>query len=177
MLLQDVVEEGGEGDEDAGGGKPEGGGLADARVAGLHLVGLYIDDVVLLEIVIGGVHQTGIIEIQGVDLLSACLVLTNKFYIVAHAIDGEVASLSQCLEDIDLLIADGEHTGTRHFTKDRNLVVGHADGHHGALILIQIGLNLRQDQLLAIGLRQTTYCNRAHYRIFYLSFIIYQIGL
>ena len=26
-LFQDVVEEGGEGDEDAGGGEPEGGGL------------------------------------------------------------------------------------------------------------------------------------------------------
>ena len=48
MLLQNGVEEGGEGDEDGGAREPEVGGLADTGVAGLDLVGLYIDDVVLL---------------------------------------------------------------------------------------------------------------------------------
>ena len=52
MLLQDVVKKGCEGNEDRGGGEPEGRGLTDTGVLGLHLVGLYIDDVVLLQIII-----------------------------------------------------------------------------------------------------------------------------
>ena len=48
VLFQDIVEEGGEGDEDTGGGEREVGGGTDTGVTGLHLVGLYIDDVILL---------------------------------------------------------------------------------------------------------------------------------
>ena len=176
-LLQDVVEEGGEGDEDAGGGEPEGGGLADAGVAGLHLVGLYVDDVVLLEIVVGGVHQTGIVEIQGVDLLLAIGILADELHIVAHAIDGEVTGLRQGLEDVDLLIAHGEHTGTGDFTEDGDLVVGHADSDHRALVLIQVGTDLGQDELLTIGLGETAHRDGTDDGELYLAVVVDQIAL
>ena len=123
MLLEDGVKERGKGNEDAGTGEPKGGGGTDTAVARLHLVGLHIDNVILLEIVIGGIDQIGVIQVESVDLLLAGGIFTNQFYVGTHTIDGEVASLSQSLKDIDLLIADSEHTRMGHFAEDRNLVV------------------------------------------------------
>ena len=93
-LLEDGVEEGGEGDEDASASEPEGGGGTDAAVARLHLVGLHIDNVILLEIIIRGVDQIGVVQVEGVDLLLAGGIFTNQFYVGTHTIDSEVASLS-----------------------------------------------------------------------------------
>ena len=77
ILFQDGVEEGGEGDEDRGAGEPKIGGLADRGVAGLDGVGLDVNDVVLLEIVVGRADDVGIIEIEGVDLFPTLRILTN----------------------------------------------------------------------------------------------------
>ena len=51
-LLEDHVEEGAEGDGDAGTTDPEAGGLANLAVLSLGGVGLYIEDVALLHIII-----------------------------------------------------------------------------------------------------------------------------
>lgn len=51
-LFQDGIKQGGEGDEDAGTSKPEARGVSYIRVTRLYLVGLHIDNVVLLEIVV-----------------------------------------------------------------------------------------------------------------------------
>ena len=138
MLFEDVVEEGGHGDEDRGGGDPEGGGLADGGVLGLDLVGLHVEDIVLLEVIIGGADEVGIVKAQREDLLFAIRILTDQLDIIAHTVDGQVTGLGQRLEDIDLLIADGEHTGTVDLTQDRDLVVRHANRDHRVLIDIQV---------------------------------------
>ena len=131
-LTEDIDDEGCEGYQDAGTREPECGGLADGGVAGgvagLDLVGLYIDDVVLLEIVIGGIDDLGIVEVDADDFLLTRGVLTDELHLFTDTIDGQVASLCQGFKDIDLLIADGEHTGFVDLTKHGNLVVGHADG-------------------------------------------------
>ena len=52
LLFQDVVDEGGEGNKDAGGAEPEGSHVTDTGVLGLYLVGFYIHDIILLKIII-----------------------------------------------------------------------------------------------------------------------------
>ena len=69
--------------------------VADGGVAGLDLVGLYIDDVVLLEIVIGGIDDLGIVEVDADDFLLTRGVLTDELDLVTHTIDSQVASLCQ----------------------------------------------------------------------------------
>ena len=149
-LTEDIDDEGCEGYQDAGTREPQRGGLADSGVAGLDLVGLYIDDVVLLEIVIGGIDDLGIVEVDADDFLLTRGVLTDELDLVTHTIDSQVASLCQGFKDIDLLIADGEHTGFVDLTKHGNLVVGHADGDHGVLGGIEIREELIVNHLLTL---------------------------
>ena len=118
MLFEDVDDEGGDRDEDGGGGDPEGGGLADSRVLGLDLVGLYIDDVVLLQIVVGRREEVGIVEVDLMDLLMTLGILTDELYVLTDTVDGEVASLGEGLEDVDLLTGYLKTTRTVHFTED-----------------------------------------------------------
>ena len=89
------------------------------------------------------------------DLLTALGVLTDELHTVAYTIDGEVACLSQGLEDVDLLVADSEHTWTVDFTNDGDLVVGHADGDNRILLCIHVALDLVVDKFLTHGLRET----------------------
>ena len=177
MLFQDGVEQGGQGDEDAGGGEPEGCRLADAGVAGLHLIGFDIEDVVLLKVIVGGVDDVGIVEVEGVDVFLAVLVLTDELHLVADTIDGEVAGLCQGLEDVDLLIADGEHAGSVDLAKDGDLVVGHADGDNGVLLGIQEALDLVVDEFLAGRLRQAADLQGADDRELDTAVVVDKIGL
>ena len=78
-------------------GNPYRGGRTDAGVLRLHLVGLHIDDIVLLKIVVGRIHDVRVIQVERIDLLAAFPVFTDQFHPVAHAIDGQVASLCQRL--------------------------------------------------------------------------------
>lgn len=153
------------------------GGVADTGVTGLDLVGLYIDNIVLLQVVIRRIDDVGIVEVEGMDFLSAIGIFADELDAVADAIDRQVASLSQGLENGDLLIADVEHTGTVDLAEDGDLVVGHAYSDHGVLRFIQIGLDLVVDHLLAHGLREATDLERTEDREFNAAFIIDQIGL
>ena len=176
-LLKDVIEEGGEGDEDGGGAEPDGGGLADGGVAGLDLVGLHIDDVVLLEVIIWRIDDVGIVEVERDDILAALGILTNKLHLVTDTIDGQVAGLGQSLEDIDLLIADSEHAGLVDLTKHGDLVVGHADGDDGILGGIQIRQKLVVDHLLTLGLGESTHSEGPEHREIDVPAVVHQIGL
>ena len=176
-LSQDVDDEGGEGDEGAGDGDPDGGGGTDGRVAGLHLVWLDIDDIVLLQVIVRRVDDVRIVEVDGMDLLTALGVLTDELHTVADTIDGEVAGLGQGLEDVDLLVADSEHTGTVDFTDDGDLVVGHADGDNRILLGIHVALDLVVDEFLTHGLRETTNLQGADNGEVDAAVVIDQIGL
>ena len=151
MLFEDVVEEGGHGDEDRGGGDPEGGGLADGGVLGLDLVGLHIDDVVLLQIVVGRREEIGVVEVDLVDLLMALGILTDELYVLTDTVDGEIASLGEGLEDVDLLTGYLETARFVYFTEDRDGVAGHLDRDHGVLSGIEVGLDLVVDHGLALS--------------------------
>ena len=50
-------------------------------------------------------------------------ILADELHSLTHTIDGQVTGLGQGLEDIDLLVAYGEHTWTVDLTDDRNLIV------------------------------------------------------
>lgn len=52
-LSENVNNERGERHQSTCNGNPDGGGLPDAGVLCLHLIGLHIDDIVLLEVIIG----------------------------------------------------------------------------------------------------------------------------
>ena len=108
MLLQDVDDEGGEGDQDAGPGHEEGRRLTDSGVLGLDLVGLHIDDVVLLQIIIRRTDDVGIVEVDGVDFLTALGIFADEFHFVTDTINGEVACLSQSLKNVDFFIIYGD---------------------------------------------------------------------
>lgn len=114
-LFEDVDNESGDGNQDGGGGDQEGRRLTDTGVLGLDLVGLYIDDIVLLEIIIRRGDDLGIVQVERKHLFTAFGILADEFYIVAHTVDGQIASLGQRLKDVDLLIADCEHTRMGHF--------------------------------------------------------------
>lgn len=97
-------------------------------------------------------------------LFAAFGVFTNQFDIVAHTIDGEVASLSQSLEDIDLLVADRKHAWTVDLAKYSNLIVRHTDCDHGVLLGIQVGTDLVVDHLFTLLLGETSYIQCAQHR-------------
>ena len=156
MLFEDVVEEGGHGDEDGGGGDPEGRGLTDGGVLGLDLVGLYIENVVLLEIVVGRRQDIGIVEVDGVDLLVTLGVFTDKLHALTDTVDGEVTCLGKGLEDVDLLTGDLIATRTVYLTEDRDGVAGHADSDHGVLSGIEVRLDLVVDHGLTLALGEST---------------------
>ena len=176
-LSQDINNEGGEGYEDTGAGHDERGGLADGGVLGLHLVGLHIDDVVLLEIVVGRADDVGIVEVDGVDFLLALGILTDEFYFFTDTVDGEVTGLSKRLEDVDLLVADGEHTRAIDLAEDGDRVVGHTDRDHGILCGVQVGLDLVVDQLLTHGLGETSDLDGAEDRKLDTALVVNQISL
>ena len=176
-LFEDVVKEGGKGDEDGGGGEPEGGHRTDTGVLGLDLVGLYVDDVVLLEIVVGGVDEFGIVEVDGMDLLLSLGIFADEFDTLTDAIDAEVAGLGEGLEDVNLLVADGEHTGTVDFAEDRDLVVGHADRDHRVLCGIEVGLYLVVDHLFTLGLGEASDLDGSKNREIDTAVVVDQIGL
>ena len=111
------------------------------------------------------------------DLLAALGVLTDELHAVAHTIDGEVASLGKRLEDVDLLVADGEHTRMVDLTDHGDLVVGHTDRDNRILIGIHITLDLVVDEFLTHGLREATDLQFADHREVNAAFVIDQIGL
>ena len=84
LFAEDVNNEGSEGNEGTGDGDPDGGGGTDGGVAGLHGVRLDIEDIVLLQIVIGRVDNVGIVEIDGMNLLTTLGVLTDELHAVAN---------------------------------------------------------------------------------------------
>ena len=177
MLFEDVVEEGGHGDEDGGGGDPEGGGLADGGVLGLDLVGLHIENVVLLEIIVGRCQDIGIVEVDGVDLLVALGIFTDELHALTDTIDGEVTCLGQGLEDVDLLTGYLIATRTVYFTEDRDGVAGHADGDHGVLCGIEIGFDFIVDEFLTLALGEATNLDITNDGEIDTALVINQIGL
>ena len=177
ILLEDVDDEGGDGDKDGGGGDPEGRGLADSRVLGLDLVGLYIDDVVLLEIVVGRGEEVGIVEVDVVDLLLALGILTDELYVLTDTVDGEIASLGEGLEDVDLLTGYLIATRTVYFTEDRDGVAGHLDRDDGVLGGIEVGLDLVVDHGLALSFGEASDLDATQDGIVDGTFIIDEVGL
>ena len=156
MLFEDVDDEGGDRDEDGSGRDPEGGGLTDGGVLGLDLVGLYIENVVLLQIVVGRREEVGIVEVDLMDLLMTLGILTDELYILTDTIDGEIASLSEGLEDVNLLTGHLKTTWFVYFTEDRNGVAGHLNSDDGVLSGIEVGLDLVVDHGLALSFGEAT---------------------
>ena len=177
MLFEDVVEEGGHGDEDRGGGDPEGGGLADGGVLGLDLVGLYIEDVVLLEIVVGRCQDIGIVEVDSVYLLVTLGIFTDELDALTDTVDGEVTSLGKGLEDVDLLTGYLIATRLVYFTEDRDGVAGHADSDHRVLSGIEVGLDLVVDKFLTLALGKATHLDITNDGEVDTALVINQIGL
>ena len=176
-LFEDGVEEGGDGDEDGSAMEPKISGLADGGVAGLDLVGLDIDDVVLLEVIIGGADDVGIVEVEGVDLFPSLCIFTDELDIVAYAVDGEVACLCEGFEDVDLLVAHDEHTGIVNFAQDGDLVVGHADGDDRVFVDVEVGFDLVVDHLFTRGFSEADDFEGAEDGELDAAFVVDEVGL
>ncbi len=121
--VEHAVEEGAKGDGDAGSTDPETGGGADLGVLYHRLVGLYVEDVALLHVVIRGVEDVGIAEVELVDLVLAVVCLAQQLDIVALAVDGHVADHGESLEDGALVAVDGEGAGVLDLAHDGDLEV------------------------------------------------------
>ena len=78
------------------------------RVTRLDLIGLYINNVVLLQVIVRGTDDVDIVKIQRIDILLTIGFFADEFDTVTDTIDGEIACLCQCLEDIDLLGLDAQ---------------------------------------------------------------------
>ena len=117
---------------------------------------------------------TEIEEIYGFLTIS---ILTYKLHIVTHAIDGQVASLSQCLENGNLLSAYCKCTRTRHFTNNRYLITCHFHSYDRILSLCHIDLYLFTNHILGFRLCQSANMNLAYNRVSDISTIINKICL
>ncbi len=133
-LLRNRKDEGGDGHEHAGHGEPHACGGGEVRAAGLGLLGLYIDDVVLLQVVVRRTDNVGVVNIELMVLLAACAVFTDDKDLIALAIEGQVARLGNGFEDIDLLVLGGEHTWVVDLAQDGVLIVDHPDMDNGILL-------------------------------------------
>ena len=111
------------------------------------------------------------------DFLFAFSTLTDQFHIVAYTVNGQVASLSQGLEDVNLLIVNGKHTRTVHLTNHRNLIVCHAHCDYRVLFGIQIRQNSVVDHLFTLDLGQATHLKGTQHREFNGTIVANQIAL
>ena len=111
------------------------------------------------------------------NLLAALGVLTDELHMVAHTIDGEVASLGKRLEDVDLLVANGEHARMVDLADHGDFVVRHAHGDNRVLLCVHEALDLVVDELLTHGFRQTADLQGADHGEVDATLVIHQIGL
>ena len=161
--------------QDGGDGHPDAGAAADVGVFGFCLVGRYVENVVLLHIIIRRKHQVGIVQVQFDNLPLACGILANEFHIVAQAIDGHVAGHSQGFKHIDFLIAHRESPGFGHFAQDRYFIIDHAHGHHGDFF--QVGHQPLAYHGLGLALGQAAQVQSAQHREVDVAGIVHQIAL
>ena len=136
-LFCDVPDEEAHGDEGGDGADPEGGGVGaaahDGAVALVLGVGLHIDDVVLADVIDGGVIdalRTGEIHTVG-DLLVAFL--TQNKDILADTLDLQVACHGNGLEEGYLVLGDGLNTCSTDSTQDGEVHVVELHGDNGVL--------------------------------------------
>ena len=127
---------------------PYAGAAANVRVLGFCLIGRYIDDIVLAQVVIGRYNQLCIIKIQIDNLTLAFCILTNQFHIVTDAINGHISAMARASTDIYLFISYGKSTRTVHLSQYRNFVICHTDCNDRTLF--QIGLQLLTDQIFRL---------------------------
>ena len=127
LLAGEGKDEGGNGGQHAEEGEPHGGGAGEEGVSRLDLLGFYIDNIILLEIVIGRVKYLGIIDVQLMILTLALRILTDQENLVTLTIEIQIAGTGDGLNNTDLLIRS--RIDTRHFnsTQHRIFVIGHTD--------------------------------------------------
>src|SRR5574344_2186370 len=179
-LLNDLFHtkhECGQRQQGTGDGKPNGGTGTDVGIAGLHLIGLHIEHVVLLHVVVGRGDQVGVVQVENMNFLVPGSVFTDQLHMVANTVDGQVAGLGKGLKNGDFLIANGEHARMLHLTEHGNLIVGHAHRHNRTLILVKERPDVVENQFLAGGLRQPTHGNIADNGKVDAAVIVHQITL
>lgn len=129
-------------DEDDGGGEEgeEGEPCGDeAHAVGIvgvliaaHEVGLYVDDVVLLEVEDGGAE-----EVLGADVHVVALelgaFLAHDEDAAAVGLDGEVAGEADGFEEGEVVARDGVVAGLLDFAEERDVLVGGVDGDYGVV--------------------------------------------
>ena len=81
-------------------------------------------------------------------------ILANQEDTVAIGKGGEVACLSNSLEDRHLLILGGKDTGRLHATQHGILIIDHSYMYHHILCLSEVRLDLRLNQFLCLFLRE-----------------------
>ncbi len=174
-LFRNGNDERGERHDGADHGEPDGGAAADGRGAGLGLVGRDVEDVVLLEVVVGRVDDVAVVEVERDDLLLARAALPDEPDVVADAIDGHVARHGEGFEDVDLLVGDGERAGTGHFAQDGYLVVDHADGDDGRRV--ELGTEPLADELLGLALGESAQTDSAQHGEIDTAGVVHQVLL
>lgn len=123
-----VVEHRGEGREDRDAGGDVGD---DHRVAVgsffLAHIGFDVDDIVLVEVVVGGVEDVFGGEVEFADGADTVF-LADDGDVLTLSVDGEVADHAECLEYGEAFAVDDELTGTGDVAEDADLEVHEFDG-------------------------------------------------
>lgn len=98
-LFRDGKDQGGNGREHGSHCKEDGRGGAEEGIAGLGFLKLHVDNIVLLEIIVGRIDDVRIADIQLVVMLLAFAVLTDQEYLITLGKQRQVTSLSDGLEN------------------------------------------------------------------------------
>lgn len=102
--------------------------MVDSRLPGAHLVRLYVDDVVLLQIVCGRLENVGRTEIQLIGI-SLSVFFADYEYVVAFSEDGQIAGHGNGFEHSHFIALYGVCAGLGDFADKRHFEVHEVDGH------------------------------------------------
>lgn len=176
IQIENVDNEVGEGSQHGDDGEGDGLGTGDGRGIALVLVGRDVHDVVLFEIVVGGVDDVLVLEVESCCGLVALGILAHDEYIVSFAVDGHVAGIGECLEDGDMVVGNGEVARVFHFAENGDLEVGASDGDDGFLGE-DTGIESGLDEILELGTLQSLGVDLAQDWEVDVAFFVYLVGL
>ena len=104
---------------------------------------MYVNDIVLAEIIYGRVHYVFRAQVH-VVALRFCAFLAEHEDIVATAVDGQVARCANGFNNGQAVLSDGLLARILDFAKDGDVLVVAVDGHYGVaqFSIAQNGLDL-----------------------------------